>query len=245
MDSLADVADVHQDDLPVVTGRPDRELLRWQRRLLPFMSGFIVAMATLFFVFSGLHLYQMTSYIQTEHGQDIRSLIESEIAKPTGQKLTSEEVMQHAVLLLEADTLDKRYHQAGALLMSRIWSRQLAFITGMVLSFVGAIFILGKLSEASSNISGGYAEWKVAITSASPGIILSFFGTVLLITSLLVKANLDVSDGPAYLNLLPHSSSAIVPAAAAATTEDGTQPMSLNDLEKLGDKKRTPTPSKK
>jgi hypothetical protein len=245
MDSLANVADVNQDDLPVMTGRPDRELLQWQRRLLPFMSGFIVAMAALFFLFSGLHLYQMTSYIQTEHGQDIRSLIESEIAKPTGQKLTSEDVMQHAVLLLEADTLDKRYHQAGALLMSRIWSRQLAFITGMVLSFVGAIFILGKMSEASSNISGGYAEWKVAITSASPGIILSFFGTVLLISSLFVKATLDVSDGPAYLNVLPHSSSAILPATGTATTEDGAQPMSLNDLEKLGDKKQAPTPSKK
>jgi hypothetical protein len=115
----------------------------------------------------------------------------------------------------------------------------------MVLSFVGAIFILGKMSEASSNISGGYAEWKVAITSASPGIILSFFGTVLLISSLFVKATLDVSDGPAYLNVLPHSSSAIVPATGTATTEDGAQPMSLNDLEKLGDKKQAPTPSKK
>lgn len=245
MDSVTDVANVHQDNLPVVSSRPDLELLRWQRRLLPFMSGFIVVMATLFFVFSGLHLYQMTNYIQREHGQDIRSLIESEIAKPTGQKLTSEDVMQHAVLLLEADTLDKRYHQAGALLMSRIWSRQLAFITGMVLSFVGAIFILGKLSEGSSNISGGYAEWKVAITSASPGIILSLFGTVLLISSLFVKASLDVSDGPAYLNFLPHSSSVIVPAAAAAGAEDGTQPMSLNDLEKLGNKKGESTLSKK
>jgi hypothetical protein len=219
----------------------NRELSKWQRRLLPFMTSFIAAMAAAFFCFSGLHLYQVTKFIETEHGQNIRTLIQSEIAKPTGDKLTSEEVTQQSLLLLEADALDKRYHQASALLMSRIWSRQLAFITGMVMAFVGAVFILGKLSESASEMSGGGGDWKVSITSASPGIILSFLGTVLLVSSLFVRASLDVADGPAYLNVLRPPANLQSPAKMG----DETRPLDLNEFETVEPQKSAPTPKKK
>ena len=209
------------------------------------MTGFIVVMAALFFIFSGLHLYQVSNFIETEHGQNIRDLVQAEIAKPTASQLTSDDITQHALLLLEADTLDKRYHEASALLMSRIWSRQLAFITGMVMSFLGAVFILGKLSESTSQISGGAGDWKVAITSASPGIILSVLGTVLLISSLYVRASLDVNDGPAYVNALrrsPATASAI--SSTPAKASDDSRPLDLNELQKL-DQQKTPAPPKK
>lgn len=245
MDSLA--IPVAEDEIPRDAISPrvqDKDLLLWQRRLLPFMTGFIVSMAALFFCFSGLHLYQMSNFIEAEHGENIRALIESEIAKPTGDKLSSADVLQHSLLLLEADALDKRYHQASTLLMSRIWSRQLTFITGMVLEFVGAIFILGKLSESTSNLSGGYAEWKVAISSASPGIVLTFFGTVLLVSSLFVRASLDVADGPAYINMLRPPATSTSP-AGAAPVDSGTQPLNLDDLEKLGEQKSLPAPGQR
>jgi hypothetical protein len=212
----------------------EQELVRWQRKLLPVMTGFIISLASIFFCFSAIHLYQVTKFIQTEHGLDIRAQIESEIARPPGVSASGEEVLQNSLLLLEADTLDKRYHEASALLLSRIWSRQLAFITGMVMAFLGAVFILGKMSESTSNISGEGGQWKVAITSASPGIILSFFGTTLLITSLLIRTTLDVSDGPAYVTALRR---------AAVTSNTGKQvspagnesgmPLDLNEIEKL------------
>jgi hypothetical protein len=234
------------DEPPAISKTTERDLRVWQRHLLPFMTGFIVFMAVAFFCFSGLHLYQVTTFIETEHGQSIRTLIESEIGKPIAEKRTSEEIMQRSLLLLEADALDKRYHQASALLMSRIWSRQLAFITGMVLAFVGAVFILGKLSEAASQISGGASEWKLAITSASPGIILTFFGTVLLISSLFVRASLDVADGPVYLNVLRGPTYNSSPAGTTpAKAEDVTQPLDLNELEKLDKQKSVPAQKQK
>lgn len=222
----------------------DRDLLRWQLRLLPFMSGFVVAMAVLFFIFSGLHLYQVSNFIETEHGQNIRDLVQTEIAKPTANALTSDDVTQHALLLLEADTLDKRYHEASALLMSRIWSRQLAFITGMVMAFLGAVFILGKLSESASQISGGAGDWKVAITSASPGIILSVLGTVLLISSLYVRASLDVNDGPAYVNTLRRPAATAPATVTTPATGDDSRPLDLNELQKLDQQKTTAPPKK-
>jgi hypothetical protein len=229
MSSLASVSQTQEKAKPA--GRDaSRDLAQWQLRLLPFMTRFVVVMAVGFFVFSGLHIYQVTRFIQRGDGLNVRSIIQNEIAKPTGQALTPDEVTEHSLLLLEADALDKRYHQAGGLLMSRIWSRQLAFITGMVMAFVGAVFILGKLSEDRSEASGGAGEWKVAISSASPGIILSFFGTVLLVSSLFVRATLDVSDGPAYLNAVRFPS-ASPPHATATPTEPA--PLDLKEMERL------------
>ena len=179
-----------------------RETIVWQRGLLPFMTYFVVTMAVAFFLFSGFHVYEVTRFIQEDQRQSIRTAVQAEISRPLATPLTATDLTNNALILLEADTLDKRYHQAGGMLMSRIWSRQLTFITGMVLAFVGAVFILGKLSESSSQISGETAQMKLAITSASPGLILTFLGTSLIMASLFVASNLDVADGAAYVNRL-------------------------------------------
>lgn len=228
MTTLATVTARQEDGSSTVLG-DNPELVKWQRRLLPLMTRFIVAMAITFFGFSAVHLYQVSTFIANEHGKDVRALIESEIAKSAGQGTTPDAILQNSLLLLEADVLDKRYHEASALLLSRIWSRQLAFITGMVMAFLGAVFILGKLSEATSNISGGNAQWRVAISSASPGIILSFLGTVLLMTALMVRATLDVADGPSYVTVLRQpAATALIPSADTSTL-----PLSVDDIKKL------------
>lgn len=217
----------------------DPDLIRWQSRLLPFMTGFMIFMALLFFLFSGLHIYQVTSFIKAADGADTREQIETEINKPTGRMLTADEVMEHSLLLLEADALDKRYHQAGGLLMSRIWSRQLAFITGMVMAFVGAAFILGKLSEDVTEVSGGAAEWKVAISSASPGIILSLFGTVVIVCSLFVRSTLDVNDGPAYVQAL-HPNTTLTIGAEGNPGLATESPLDLKEMKGLRQQKEKP-----
>jgi hypothetical protein len=205
------------------------------------MTVFVVALATAFFCFSGALLYEVTTFVEADRGQDIRLVIQSEIAKPGAAAVSPEDVTDHSLLLLEADALSKRYREANALLLSRIWSRQLAFITGMVLAFVGAVFILGKLSESASEISGGAKGWQVGISSASPGIILSFFGTVLLVSALFSQATLDVSDGPAYVNVLRQRSRVTGPATdASAKSNDSLQPLDLKQLQELGQQKTPP-----
>jgi hypothetical protein len=229
-----------EDESPQKVETRDRDLVLWQRRMLPFMTWFIVAMATAFFLFSALHLYSVTMFIQTEHGQDIRTLIETELGKPStaAPTLGSEDTMRRSILLLEGDALDKRYHLASAMLVSRIWSRQLAFITGMVMAFVGAVFILGKLSEGVSQVSGGVADWKVAITSASPGIILGFFATVLLVATLYVPATpLGVTDGPAYLPAMRPTPKTDSTPSQPGKSESQTKPMTLEEFNKLSKEK--------
>jgi hypothetical protein len=84
--------------------------------------------------------------------------------------------------------------------MSRIVVKQLSFITGIVMALLGALFILGKVSELSSKVEGGTAQWHIGINSASPGLILSFFGTVLLVISLSSEINLSTRERAVYVN---------------------------------------------
>jgi hypothetical protein len=213
----------------VARRNPDATIV-WQRDLLPFMTHFVVTMAVAFFLFSGFHVYEVARYIEEDQHQSILAGVQAEISRPLAKPLTSTDLSNNALILLEADTLDKRYHQAGGMLMSRIWSRQLTFITGMVLAFVGAVFILGKLSESSSQISGETAQMKLAITSASPGLILSFFGTSLIMASLFVASNLDVADGAAYVNRLQPAQQL---QAAPATADPNAPPLSLEELQRM------------
>src|SRR5229473_3426145 len=95
-----------REEVPPIRPAESADVLRWQQRLLPLMTRFIAVMAVAFFCFSGAHLYLVSRFIETDHGKDIRGLIESEVAKPAGQTLSAEEVLQDSLLLLEADTLD-------------------------------------------------------------------------------------------------------------------------------------------
>jgi hypothetical protein len=234
------------NERPAVQDHAVLDLIRWQRRMLPFMTVFVVATATAFFCFSGVLLYEVTTFIEADSGQDIRLSIQSEIAKTGTAAVSPEDVTDQSLLLLEADALSKRYREANALLLSRIWSRQLAFITGMVLAFVGAVFILGKLSESASQISGGAKGWQVGISSASPGIILSFFGTILLVSALYSQATLDVSDGPAYVNILRQRSHVTGSSTDASTKSgDPSRPLDLKQLQGLGQQKSPPVQKSK
>src|SRR6185437_10358343 len=128
--------------LPLVTHNP--ELVKWQNRLLPLMSGFVIALALAFFVLSTRTLGHVNEFVETEHGE-LREQINAIINAK--QPDTSDDVVRRGLLMLEAEALDRRYHQASALLMSRVWAKNLAFMTGVIMAFIGAIFILGKLSE--------------------------------------------------------------------------------------------------
>ena len=102
---------------------------------------------------------------------------------------------------MEEKSLDRRYSQGGLLLVSRIFTKYLGFFTGMILAIVGAIFIIGKLQESSSDIEGAVSDqMKLKIVSSSPGIIFGVLGTVLMLSTILQHAEISVKDQPLFLN---------------------------------------------
>jgi hypothetical protein len=147
-------------------------------------------LALLFFVLSFYDGFEVRGYLKEQGSLSAVDSLPTNLAGP--------EAIPQALLRLEAQAMDHRYRQASALLMSRIWTRQLAFVTGMVLALIGAVFILGKLSEGPTDVSLGGREWRGAIASSSPGLLLAFFGVVLIGISLAVQPKIEVQDRPVY-----------------------------------------------
>jgi hypothetical protein len=201
-------------DQPEKIGTEKRVPLKteeWQYHLLPFMKWFIVALTAAFFAFSAVDLDQVNDFIEAadqDHPHDVSkdktasnsTMQPASVSEIPPVLMTQEEYFKIRLLGLETELVDKRFHLESAVLMSRIVVKQLSFITGIVMALLGALFILGKLSELPSKVEGGTAQWHVGINSASPGLILSFFGTVLLVISLSSEINLDTREHAVYVS---------------------------------------------
>jgi len=205
------------NDTVVAVQRTPEDVLKWQRKLLPFMSRFLVSLAIGFFLLTLYNGYEMRSFIKGSGSSTLRERIEATLPpRPTGAA-----VVEQSLLMLEAEAMERRYQQASALLLSRIWTRQLTFMTGMVLAFMGAVFILGKLSETRSDANLGTEQVKAAISSSSPGLIMVFFGTVLIALTILVQPNIEVQDRPIYFGMVSATSGARKEADVPADVDAG------------------------
>ena len=220
----------------------------WQKRLLPVMVGLLVTLTAFFFVASFVQLYYLQTRIERAPRLDLGPAMASldEIAKDVrdgkvGDQLAFNNRLEYArwktLSLLEANALQRRYHHAGVLLISRIWTRYLGFVTGTILAMVGAAFILGKLQEASSNLGAEGGLWKVSLTTASPGLVLATLGTALMLATLATSMDLQVNDGPVYLRDQP-GTAASAPPPPLAREDPAQKPRSdaeiLKDLKGQG-----------
>ena len=198
---------VHKEGRRATVGSSDRT---WQKRLLPLMVGLLVTLTAFFIVASFVQLYYLQTRIEKAPPLDLGPAMTSldEIAKdmqsgkiqdPRALNSRIEQARWQTLSILEANVLQRRYHHAGVLLLSRIWTRYLGFVTGTILAMVGAAFILGKLQEASSNLGAEGGLWKVSLTTASPGLVLAALGTILMLATLATSMDLSVNDGPVYL----------------------------------------------
>ena len=167
--------------------------LHWQERLLPVMIRMVVGLTVFFFLTSIVQLAYLHLKIQNAPQIDYERLFEAagSSAQPEFQ----------ALVLLDANVLERRYHQANVLLMSRVWARYLGFVTGMILALVGAVFILGKLREEATEVNAGAQGATFTIRSASPGLVMAFLGVVLMITTIVTHHDIATADSPVFLRL--------------------------------------------
>jgi hypothetical protein len=232
----------HQEGRRAAVSSSDRT---WQRRLLPLMVGLLVTLTAFFIVASFVQLYYLQTRIEKAPPLDLGPAMASldEIAKdmqsgkiPDQRAFNSriEQARWQTLSILEANVLQRRYHHAGVLLISRIWTRYLGFVTGTILAMVGAAFILGKLQEASSNLGAEGGLWKVSLTTASPGLVLAALGTTLMLATLATSMDLYVNDGPVYLR---DSSSAAAEAPPPPLGRDDAAQKPRSDAEILKDLK--------
>jgi hypothetical protein len=160
------------------------------------MKRMLVGLTVFFFIASLVQLLYLHARIADPPGADLYERLQAAIPEQPGVK-SAESLPVYAAL--EAQALNRRYHQGNVLLMSRIWVSYLSFVTGMILCLVGASFILGRLREPTSTIGADSNLVKLSVKSSSPGIILASLGTVLIITSIMTNHRIEIQDTSIYL----------------------------------------------
>lgn len=180
---------------------PKDVLQAWQTNLLPLMRWILVGLTVFFFLASCVQLYLLNQSIQNEPKVDTEAALSllSLRPNPSSQEILAATRLKGAVTL-EAANIDNQFHQGGVLLMSRVWTTYLGFVTGMILALVGAAFVLGKLhDEDASELKGEGHGLSASLTSASPGLMLAMLGVALMITSIVIHHSIEVTIRAIYL----------------------------------------------
>jgi hypothetical protein len=217
----------------------ERHVLQWQRRMATFMTASIVAAAVFFAVIT---VWQFVRFgDNARFGLPVAADPFERLTKPPQTFQEEIQLTQaRAAYALEQQLVSRRYGQANLTLATRVWTRLMGFITGMILALVGAAFILGKLSEdvseATARAGPPGQELMLSVRSASPGIILVIMGTVLMGLSISIQATYEVEDRAIYFGGAGKSTTA----ASDANTGGYQDPAGL--LDRL--KKATPQEGK-
>lgn len=152
-----------------------------------------------FFAASFLQLLYLHHYMSERTAIDLRPVASAASTDTLSDKRQPETVPWQALANLEQYSLQRRYNQANVLLMARVWTHYLGFVTGMISMLIGAVFILGKLQEPPTSASSDTAAWKFSLTTTSPGLVLAFLGTLLMVTTMVAPARIEVEDKATYL----------------------------------------------
>lgn len=188
--------------------RSEKDLLRWQTKLLPLMAGSLIALGAIFFLASLWQYNRLQQYFDppnVELREEIKHL------QPESAAQTQEYRDWYVRALLEEMAMKRRYQQNSVVVQARVWTRLMGFLTGMVLVFSGCVFILGKLRE-DVTFSGDVSNAKWTLITSSPGVALAFFGAGLVAFAIYLPATVESSDAavylPAYAVMLPQASNA-------------------------------------
>ncbi len=161
--------------------------------------GMLVGLTLFFFAVSLGQMVYLHSRIDADAGPAIGAQLDEQIAL-RGEGADLRLLEMRARVVLEERTLERRYHQANALLMSRIWVSYLSFMTGMILCLVGAAFVLAQVRAPAAEVSLSGGAVGGSVKSASPGLVLAVLGAALIALSITTNHQIAVNDGAVYLD---------------------------------------------
>lgn len=227
----ADSLDQPRDSAP-----GERRLALWQDRLLPYMLGAIIFM-TLFFLIASLWVF----YDFRLRVADTPLRLEPMFAEYEGQYLAKSGeppatyLRWKASVLLEQELIARRYKQVNSVILARIWTRYLGFLTGMTLALVGAFFVLGKLETSASSLQAKSQGVEASLTTSSPGLVLAALGTILMAISLVVTFEFDTRDLPTYVQQQSSGADSLPPPKALPEAKDKPPPTGKTPADEMID----------
>jgi hypothetical protein len=175
----------------------DADLKRWQSRMAPFMFTAVVVTA-LFFSVASIWKFGHIEASLMRPSMDCAPAPWNATGVPPDFDQHMRLAAAQASYKLECELINRRYEQANLAFESRLWTRFMGFITGMILALVGAVFVLGKLETDRSEVEAAAKGVSLAVRSTSPGILLAVLGAVLMGLSIALPVTVSVTDGAIY-----------------------------------------------
>lgn len=177
-----------------------RDTIAWQKRLLPFAVTAISLMAIFFFISSIVQIDRLSDRITPPPNDKIeKTLAAFESKSPDASLANLDYIKWKSLILLEQETVNHRYAQVNATLLLRAWTRNIGFLTGMIMALIGAIFILAKLREGETSLAGEGGGAKATLVTSSPGIVLAVLGTILMSVTIVSGFEFSTTDAPVYI----------------------------------------------
>jgi hypothetical protein len=180
---------------PDTAAESERDIQRWQNRLLRFMVGSLVAMGVIFFAATLWLFADLTQRVQYRQADLVAVM--SALPKEAMADRTYREWYVRAVL--EKSALEQRFAMQSMVVQGRLWTRVMGFLTGMILCFSGSVFVLGKMREPPIQASAEGSGLKASLSTSSPGVFLAFAGALLIALALYVPTSVESSDVAVYL----------------------------------------------
>lgn len=170
-----------------------KQLAAWQRQLLPFMMYGLAGITLIFFLGTFWNYHSLNETLRHEDPP-----ISESVEKATTILKEVQFADWYVRAVLEERALAGRQRQYNAIVQSRLWTRLMGFLTGMVMVLAGSVFILGKL-DAEFDGSAKLPQGEGAFKTNSPGLVLVVGGTILLVISLVVTVDVASEDRLVYL----------------------------------------------
>jgi hypothetical protein len=182
----------------------------WQDKILPFVKWGTVALAVLVFASVLFGAWRILGGVQDgskETGQ-YSSAVETALTSESFDANT-------ATLGIIAYQAARQHDRAGAALLTRELLRFCGFLIGAALSFVGAIFIMGKFSDVQpTTATAENGTLKGSLVTSSPGIFALTTGAVLVGISIFAHYEIAVADPELHLLVPTGPAAASVPTVA-------------------------------
>jgi hypothetical protein len=170
----------------------------WRVWMAPFMVAFVVAAGLWFALMAIVELRGFYARVQHAPLDVAADFAAYERAAGPAAAADLGYLRFKTLTRLEADALQRRYHQATTTMLARVWTRQLGFLTGMILAMVGAVFVLGRLEDRGSKLSGEGGGVTGGLETSSPGLVLAALGAGLMAITLLMPFGVETFDRPVY-----------------------------------------------
>ena len=190
------------EDEAVSPKKPKEEgtLNGWQRHLSPFIVMLIAGTGLYFLINSSIEMDGLSDNVEDVNPISLEQLVPDDLLR---DKSISEAgrvslVKWRTLAAAESEVLNRRYRYANTNLVAAVWLRYLGFVTGMILSLLGAALLWGKLNVPTAELSGEGAGIKRQLKTSSPGLILCVLGAVLMMTAMLNRYEISVVDKPVY-----------------------------------------------